>query len=157
MWVRGVPSKYKHTYDLINGEGYWVYGCDAERKTYTSHWETSNSPRAKVVRQSKSNAKVMLIDFFDTEGTVRAQFVPRGTSANSEYCKGLLERLRNDMWRKRPEKWKNGFVLHYDNVPCGNVSCLRQFLTDKKWSCVLNHYTRQIWHSVISGYTKKLN
>jgi len=38
--------------------------------------------------------------------------------ANSEYYKGLLERLRNDVHRKRPEKWANGFILHHDNTPC---------------------------------------
>jgi hypothetical protein len=43
--------------------------------------------------------------------------MPRSTTVNSEYYKGLLERLRNDVQRKRPEKWKNGFVLHHGNTP----------------------------------------
>jgi hypothetical protein len=38
----------------------------------------------------------MLIVFFDTEGIVRTNIMPRGTTVNSEYYKGLLERLRND-------------------------------------------------------------
>jgi hypothetical protein len=32
--------------------------------------------------------------------------------------KGLSERLQNDMQQKRPEKWKNRFVLHHDNALC---------------------------------------
>ena len=36
---------------------------------------------------------------------------------NSEYYKGLLERLRKDVRRKQPEKWANSFILHHDNAP----------------------------------------
>jgi hypothetical protein len=91
----------------------------------SSHWKTPNSPRAKKARQSKSNVKVILIVFFDIEGIVRAEFVPRGTTVNSEYYRGLLERLRNDVQRKRPEEWKNGFVLHHDNAPCHTPFVIR--------------------------------
>jgi hypothetical protein len=99
----------------------------------------------------------MLIVFFNIEPIVRAEFVPRGTAVNSEYYKGLLERLRNDMRRKRPEKWKNEFVLSHDNAPCHTALVIRQFLADKKLPCVLIHHTRQTWHPVISGYSQKLN
>jgi len=40
----------------------------------------------------------------ENDGIVRAEFVPRNTTVNSEYYKGLLEHLRNDARRKRPEK-----------------------------------------------------
>jgi hypothetical protein len=36
------------------------------------------------------------------------------------------------MWRrKRPEKWKNGFVLHHDNAPCHTSLVIPQFLANK--------------------------
>ena len=38
--------------------------------------------------------------FFYLDGIVRAEFVPRNTTVNSEHYKGLLERLRNDVRRK---------------------------------------------------------
>jgi len=62
---------------------------------------------------------------------VRAEFVPRNTTVNSEYYKGLLERLRNDVRRKRPEKRANGFILHHDNAPCHTSLLVRQFLSNK--------------------------
>jgi len=43
--------------------------------------------------------------FFDLDGIVRAELVPRNTTVNSKYFKGLLKCLRNDVCRKRPEKW----------------------------------------------------
>ena len=64
-------------------------------------------------------------------GIVRATFVPRNTTANSEYYKGLLERLRNDVHRKRPGKLANGFILHHDNALCHTSLLLQQFLSNK--------------------------
>ena len=68
---------------------------------------------------------------FDLDGIVRAEFVSRNTTVNSEYYKGLLERLRKDVRRKRPEKWANGFILHHDNAPCHTSLLVRQFLSNK--------------------------
>ena len=60
-----------------------------------------------------------------------ADFVPRNTTVNSEYYKGLLEHLRNNLRRKWPEKWANGFILHHDNAPCHTLLLVRQFLSNK--------------------------
>jgi [histone H3]-lysine36 N-dimethyltransferase SETMAR len=117
---------------IITGDESWVYGYDPETKIQSSQWKTSASPRPKKARQSKSNVKVMLIVFFDSEGIVRSEFVPRGTTVNSEYYKGVLQRLRNDVRRKRPEKWANGFLLHHDNAPCHTSLLIREFLAEKK-------------------------
>ena len=69
--------------------------------------------------------------FFYLDGIVRAAFVPRNTAVNSEYYKGLLEHLRNDVLRKRLEKLANGFILHHDNAPCRTSLLVRQFLSNK--------------------------
>jgi hypothetical protein len=77
----------------------------------------------------------MLIVFFDLEGIVRSQFVPSGTTVNSAYYKGVLERLRNDVRRKNPQKLANDFVLQHDNAPCHTSLLIHQFLLDKKLLC----------------------
>ena len=41
----------------------------------------------------------MMIVFFDLDGIVPAEFVPRNTTVNSEYYEGLLEHLRNNACR----------------------------------------------------------
>ena len=74
-----------------------------------------------------------MIVFFDLDGIVWAEFVPRNTTVNSEYYKGLLERLRNDVHGKRPQKWANGFILRHDNALCHTSLLVRQFLSNKKY------------------------
>ena len=72
-----------------------------------------------------------MIVFFGLDGIVRAEFVPRNTAVKSEYYKGLLECLRKDVRRKRPEKWANGFILGHDNAQCHTSPLVRQFLSNK--------------------------
>jgi hypothetical protein len=50
----------------------------------------------------------------------------------SQYYKGVLERLRNDVRRKRLQKLANGFVLRHDKAPCHTSLLIRQFLSDTK-------------------------
>jgi hypothetical protein len=118
--------------NLITGDESWVYGYDPETKVRSSQWKTLNSPRPKKARQSKASVKVMLIVFFDLEGIVRSEFVPSGTTVNSVYSKGVLERLRNDVRRNRPQKWAKDVVLHHDNASCHTSLLIHQFLSDKK-------------------------
>ena len=119
--------------NVITGDETWVYGCDPETRVQSSQWKSPSSPRVKRALQSRSNIKMMMmmIVFYGLGGIVRAEFVPRNTTVNSEYYKGLLERLKNDVHRKRPEKWANSFVLHHDNALCHTSLLVRQFLSNK--------------------------
>ena len=107
-----------------------VNGYDPETRVHSSQSKSPSSPRAKKARLSRSNIKVIIV-FFDIDGNLRSEFVPRNTMVNSEYYKGLLERLRNYVCRKRVEKWVNGFILHHDNVSCHTSLLVRQFLSNK--------------------------
>jgi len=104
--------------NVITGDETWVYGYDPDTGFRVLNGNHSVLLVRKKARQSRSNITVMMIVFFDLDGIVRAEFVPRNTTVNSEYYKGVLERLRQDVRRKRPEKWANGFILHHDNAPC---------------------------------------
>jgi len=95
-----------------------------------------------------------MIVFFDLDGIVLSVFVSRNTTVNSEYYKGLLECLRNDVHIKQPEKWANGFILHHYNAPCHTSLLVRQFLS-KILQCVLIHLIHRIWLCVTSGSSPK--
>ena len=79
--------------NVITGDETWVYGYDPETRVQSSQWKSPSSPHAKKKAcQSIYNVKVMMmIVFFDLDGIVRAEFVPRNTTVNTEYYKGLLE------------------------------------------------------------------
>jgi hypothetical protein len=63
---------------VITGDECWVYTCDPEKKQMSSQWNTISSPRPKKARQVKSNVRTMLIAFFDIDGLVHHEYIPRG-------------------------------------------------------------------------------
>jgi len=71
----------------------WRIDYDAQIKRQSSEWRSSNSPRPKKRRMSKSKIKPALICFFDSQD-VQKEFVPQIQTVNKRYCREVLERLR---------------------------------------------------------------
>jgi len=90
---------------VIPGDESWCYGYDPESKQASSRWKTPRSPWPKKIRQVRSNVKTMLICFFDIQGIVHREFVPRGQTVNQEFYLGVLEQLRERVRRTRLELW----------------------------------------------------
>ena len=73
-------------------------------------------PKKDVCKKSK--LKTMLICFFDQEGIVHREFVPPGMTVNAHFYCDVLRRLRENVWRKKPQKWQNqNLVIHCNNAP----------------------------------------
>jgi hypothetical protein len=90
----------------------------------------ASSPRPKKAWQVKSSVKMMLIAFFDTEGLVHHEYVPRGQTVNKEFYKTFLQRLRDAVRRHRPEKWRSGdLILQHDNAHTHRAVTTNEFLT----------------------------
>jgi len=51
---------------MVTGDDTWVYGYGPQTKQQSLQWKSPNSPRPKIARQVRSNAKYMLIFFFST-------------------------------------------------------------------------------------------
>jgi histone-lysine N-methyltransferase SETMAR len=92
----------------------------------------------KRERMSKSKIKAMIVVFFDIQGIIMTQYIPPGQTVNQTYYIELLTKLREKIRRKRPELWKNGWILHKDNAPEYNALLVQQFLA-KKQVPVLHH------------------
>jgi len=69
---------------IVTGDETWVYGDDVETKARSSQWVGQGSPRPKKARMSRSNMKVMFV-FFDWQGIIHHEFVPRGQTVNKEF------------------------------------------------------------------------
>ena len=89
-------------------------------------------PGPKKIRQVRSNVKTMLICFFDVQGIVHREFVPRGQMVNQEFYLGVLKQLRERVRRTRPELWRSGkWLIHHDNAPAHRALRIHQFLTSQ--------------------------
>jgi hypothetical protein len=66
----------------------------------------------------RSKFKDMLIVFFDIQGIVMTEWVPRGQTVNQQYYFEVLTKLRERVRSKRPELWRNGWILHQPTTLC---------------------------------------
>jgi len=128
--------------DLLNSiitcDESWVFTYDPETKRQSIRWKSTLSPRLKKARMSHSKFKAMLIVFFDIQGIVMVEWVPSGQMVNQQCYIEFLTKLRGRVRRKRPELWRNGWILHQDNVPAHNALSVKQFLANKNIT-VLEH------------------
>jgi hypothetical protein len=85
----------------------------------------------------ESNIKSMLVIFFDCEGTVHQEFVPSGQTVNQHHYLQVMKRLREQVRRKRSERWRNqDWLLHHDNAPAHTASSMQRFLAAKNMAVV---------------------
>ena len=72
----------------------------------------------------------MLICFFDSEGIVHTEFVPRGHTVNQFYYRKILEKLRNRVVRLRSSIADN-WMLHHNNEPRHTAITVIEFFAKK--------------------------
>jgi hypothetical protein len=66
----------------------------------------------------KSKVRSMLIIFFDIKGNVQNEFILTGQTVNSVYYRDVLQWLRENVRRLRPELWRQkNWLLHHNNAP----------------------------------------
>ena len=113
---------------VITGDESWILEYDPETKHRSLEWHTTNSPRPKKARMSKSKIKSMF--FFYSQGIVHKEFVTPGQTVNQTFYREVLERLRKRVARVRPGIVRT-WMLHHDNDPCHTAISINEFLAEK--------------------------
>ena len=101
--------------------------------------EDSNFTATEESMTSSKNVKSMLIIFFHIEGIMHKEFVPPGQMVNGKFYCDVLRWMRENICRKRSDKWHNNcWVLHHDNTPAHASLVVRQFLASMN-TTVITH------------------
>jgi len=67
------------------------------------------------------------------KGIVHKEFVPTGQTVNSGFYCEVLQRLRENVRRHRPQLWREQtWPLHHDNAPSHTSVLTHQFLAKNK-------------------------
>jgi transposase len=81
--------------------------------------------------------KVMMLVFFDWQGIIHHEFIPRGQAVNKEFHVAVLKHLREAVCGKRPQLWMNqSWVLHHYNAPAHLLLFVCNFLARNKMTVV---------------------
>ena len=72
----------------------WSYHYDPETKQQSVEWRHSGSLRPKKFRVQKSARKVLASIFWDQDGVLLIDYLPKGQTVNAEYYSPLLVQLK---------------------------------------------------------------
>ena len=77
----------------------------------------SGSPRPKKFRVQKSAGKVLASIFWDQDGILLIDYLPKGQTINAENYSSLLVQLKDILKEKRRGKVTKGVLFLHDNAP----------------------------------------
>jgi len=80
-------------------------------------WRHSGSPSPQNFRVQKSSGKVLASIFWDQEGILLIDYLPKGQTINAEYYSSLLVQLKDILKKKHSGKFTEVFLLLHDNAP----------------------------------------
>jgi len=85
---------------LVTTEETWLYHYDPGTKQQSMEWRHSGSPRPKKFRVQKSAGKFLASIFWDQDGIVPIDYLPKGQTVNAEYYSSLLVQLKDNLKEK---------------------------------------------------------
>ena len=101
---------------IVTGDETWVYHYDPLSQLEAKVWKRRDEQTPTRVRQEKSIGKVMMIVFWDKDGILLTDYLPRGTTINGSYYASIIEQLRFAILEKRHRKVGRGVLLLHDNA-----------------------------------------
>lgn len=117
---------------IITEDETFIYYFDPKFKSESRVWKGPGSPTPKIMKNSRTMKKLMLIAFFDGNGMIYHHYVNRGQTINSDYfikiCKDMLQKLK----RKRLKRIAAHPILHFDNASCHKSEKTTEFFKKKK-------------------------
>jgi len=75
-------------------------------------WRHSGSPRPKKFRVQKSSGKVLASNFWDQDGILLIDYLPKCQTINAEYYSSLLVQLKDILKEKRRRKCPKVVLCH---------------------------------------------
>ena len=95
----------------------WLYHYDPETKQQSVDWRHSGSLGPKKFRVQKSAGKVLASIFWDQDGIILIDYIPKGQIINAEYYSSLLVQFKDILKEKRRGKVTKGVLSLHDNAP----------------------------------------
>ncbi|KAM8702311.1 hypothetical protein ACLKA7_004975 [Drosophila subpalustris] len=90
----------------------WIHHFTPESNRQSADWHAAGEKTQQLA------GKVMASVFWDAHGIIFIDYLQKGQTINSDYYMALLERLKDEIAKKRPHMAKKKVLFHQDNAPC---------------------------------------
>ena len=94
----------------------WLYHYDPETKQESMEWWRSSSHHPKKFQVQKSTGKVLALIFWDQDGILLIDYLPKGQTINAEYYSSLLVQMKDILKEKCHGKVTKGVLYLHDNA-----------------------------------------
>lgn len=101
---------------IVTGDETWVHHFEPETKRQSMEWRHSHSPQKKKFKSTASAGKVMVTVFWDCEGVILIDVMPRGSTINSEAYVSTLTKLKKRFQRLRRHNNPGDVLIQHDNA-----------------------------------------
>jgi len=101
---------------LVTMDTTWLYHYDPETKQESMEWRHSSSPRPKKFQVQKSAGKVLASIFWDQDGILLIDYLPKGQTINAQYYSSLLVQMKDILKKKHRGKITKGVLFLHDNA-----------------------------------------
>jgi histone-lysine N-methyltransferase SETMAR len=118
---------------LITRDETWCYHYDPEMKVQSKQWKRKSSPAPVKGKRTFSAGKVMATVFWDHEGIVHIEFMPKGSTINGASYANTLCNLKEAILQKRPKLRNKKIGLLHDNAPVHTSHLARAALHECKF------------------------
>jgi len=116
----------------------WLYH-DPETKQESMEWRRLGSPRPQKFRVQKSAGKVLASIFWDQDGILLIDYLPKGQTINSEHYSSLLVQMKDILKGKRRGKVTEVVSFFHDNAPAYRALATQKKLAYLGFQCLITH------------------
>ncbi|KAL7742615.1 hypothetical protein ACLKA6_013947 [Drosophila palustris] len=94
------PSEFLRRY--ITMDETWIHHYIPESNRSSAEWREAGESRSKRVKASRWAGEVFASVFWDGHGIIHIDYLKKGEKCNKEYYSALLDRVNDEIKKKRP-------------------------------------------------------
>ena len=102
---------------IITGDESWIHHYDPLSQLEAKVWKRLGKETRTRLHQERSAGKVMMIIFWNKDGVLLTEYLPRGTTINGPWYASIVERLHSVIVEKLRGKVSRGVLLLGNNAP----------------------------------------
>ncbi len=118
---------------IVTGDETWIHQYDPESKIQSKQWLPRGSAAPVKFKVARSAQKVMATVFWDSKGVILIDFLEGQKTITGNYYKGVLQKLKTALAKKRRGKLQRGILFHHDNAPAHSSRVAREVLREFRW------------------------
>jgi len=105
-------------------------------KQQSMEWRYNGSPHPKKFQVQKSAGKFLASIFWDQDGVLLIDYLPKSQTINTEYYLSLLVQLKDIFKEKRHGKVTKVVLFLHDNVPAHRLLAIQKKLAYLGFQCL---------------------